>query len=68
MSAHNRYLSDKDLEEIVRRYEREEEDSDYTNNDLGDSGSEAEDHEEEEVEADEIVSLLKKSHPTMRYR
>ncbi|CAH2000157.1 unnamed protein product [Acanthoscelides obtectus] len=56
MSTHKRYLSDKEPEEIVRRYERGEEDSDCSNNDLVDSGSEAEHREEEEqVKTDEIV-------------
>lgn len=58
MCSNKNYLSEKELEEVIRRYEAGDEDSDYDNIDLSDSGSEFEDHEEEEnIEEDEIVYL-----------
>lgn len=59
MSSNKKYLSEKELEEIVRQYEEGDEDSNYDYNDLSDSGSESDDHEEkDEVVADEIVYEL----------
>lgn len=55
MSSSKRYLTEKELEEVVRRIEAGEDDIDY-GNDLSDNESESEDNEEEEeMLADEIV-------------
>nr|CAH7739389.1 unnamed protein product [Callosobruchus chinensis] len=51
-----KYLTEKELEEIVREIEAGQSDDIGLSNDSSDSGSESEDHEEiDDVEEDEIV-------------